>query len=148
MKGGDIKISNFGKITLIGIVILAGILLFAYFNRSNLPAQVNLSPETIQSPGTVQSPEAGNQIIYSDAGFSPKQITVKVGEKIEFMNNSSSNVQVNSAPHPTHELYPELNIGVIAPGESKSVSFTTTGTKTYHNHLNPSQNGQIVVTVS
>ena len=70
---------------------------------------------------------------------------MKVGESVEFVNNSSSNVQVNSAPHPTHELYPELNIGVIAPGETKSVTFTTAGTKTYHNHLNPSQNGQVTV---
>lgn len=101
--------------------------------------------QTNGTPQSVESPVAGSVITYSKNGFSPKQLTVKVGESVGFMNNSSSNVQVNSAPHPTHEFYPELNIGVIAPGESKSVTFTTTGTKMYHNHLNASESGQIVV---
>ena len=68
-----------------------------------------------------------------------------MGESVNFKNDSTGNVQVQSDPHPTHTLFPELNIGVIVPGESKSVTFTTTGTKTYHNHLNPSQKGEIVV---
>ena len=107
------------------------------------------------SGGTGQSQEqtqanevpipGANVVTYSDSGFSPNSITLKVGEKVEFKNNSSANVQVNSAVHPTHQLFPELNIGVIAPNETKSVTFTKAGTYKYHNHLNTSQTGQIVV---
>ena len=94
---------------------------------------------------TETAPVSGNLITYTDGGFSPAQVSVKVGDTVTFKNDSSSKVQVNSAPHPAHTQFPELNIGSIAAGESKSVTFTTAGTKKYHNHLNPSQNGTIVV---
>jgi len=84
-------------------------------------------------------------IIYSDSGFAPASINVKVGQSVVFKNTSSKAVRVNSAPHPSHTLYPELNLGSINAGESKSVTVTNTGTKKYHNHLNPSENGSIVV---
>ena len=90
-------------------------------------------------------PVSGNLITYTDSGFSPAQVSVKVGDMVTFKNDSKANIQVNSAPHPAHTQFPELNIGSIATGESKTVTFTTAGTKKYHNHLNPSQSGSIVV---
>ena len=90
-------------------------------------------------------PVSGNLITYTDSGFSPAQVSVKVGDTVTFKNDSKANIQVNSAPHPAHTQFPELNIGSIATGESKTVTFTTAGTKKYHNHLNPSQSGSIVV---
>ena len=135
---------NFRKAVLLGAVVSSAFILSAcglYGGSTNTgTGQTNGT-----TPEAVESPVAGNVIAYSGNGFSPKQLTVKVGESVEFVNNSSSNVQVNSAPHPTHELYPELNIGIITPGETKSATFTTTGTKMYHNHLSASENGQIVV---
>lgn len=106
------------------------------------------SDKTNQNQQTIEgqaSPTASAVISYTANGFSPAQVTVKVGQSVEFKNSADSNVQVNSAVHPTHELYPVLNIGVIAPGESTSVTFDTAGTYKYHNHLNASQTGQIVV---
>ena len=102
---------------------------------------------TGQAPTTEGSsvPDVANTITYSDTGFSPNPLNVKVGEVVTFNNTSNSVVQVNSAPHPAHNLYPVLNIGAINPGESKSITFTSAGTYKYHNHLNASQNGQIVV---
>src|SRR3989337_840598 len=90
-------------------------------------------------------PVSGNLITYTDSGFSPAQVSVKVGDTVTFKNDSKANIQVNSAPHPAHTQFPELNIGSIATGESKTVTFTTAGTKKYHNHLNPSQTGPMVV---
>ncbi len=91
------------------------------------------------------APAAANMITYSDTGFSPNPINVKAGEAVTLKNVSNNVVQVNSAPHPAHNLYPILNIGAINPGESKSITFASAGTYKYHNHLNASQNGQIVV---
>ena len=90
-------------------------------------------------------PVSGNLITYTDSGFSPAQVSVKAGDAVTFKNDSKASVQVNSAPHPAHTQFPELNVGSIAAGESKTVTFTTAGTKKYHNHLNPSQTGTIVV---
>src|SRR3990167_4711112 len=94
---------------------------------------------------TETAPVSGNLITYTDGGFSPAQVSVKAGDTVTFKNDSATSVQVNSAPHPTHTQFPEVNIGAIAPGESKSVKLTTAGTKKYHNHLSPGQNGTIVV---
>src|SRR3990170_3212486 len=94
---------------------------------------------------TETAPVSGNLITYTDSGFSPAQVSVKAGDTVTFKNDSKTTIQVNSAPHPAHTQFPELNIGSIAPGESKSVKLTTAGTKKYHNHLNPSQSGTIVI---
>lgn len=101
---------------------------------------------TVTGPSVSPSAQKGSLVIsYSNNGFSPNPATVKVSQAIEFKNDSGTDVQVNSANHPTHLLFPELNIGVIAPGESKSVTLTKPGTYKYHNHLNASQTGTIIV---
>lgn len=92
-----------------------------------------------------QSPITGNVISYTSSGFSPAALKAKVGDTVTIKNDSGSAIQVNSAPHPVHTDFPELNVGPIAPEESKTVTFTTAGTKEYHNHLNPVQIGKVVV---
>ena len=131
------------KGALIGAVVSAALILSAC-NLYKTPSGGTGQSQEQSQVSEVPIPGA-NVITYSESGFSPNPITVKVGEKVEFKNNSSANIQVNSAVHPTHQLYPELNIGVIAPNETKSVTFSKAGTYKYHNHLNTSQTGQIVV---
>lgn len=130
------KIITIGAFAVFGLV-LSGCNL--YKTQSNTPAT------SAEQQQTAQSGEASGTITYSDSGFSPSEVKVKVGESVTFKNDSADNVQVNSAPHPQHTQFPELNLGAIAPGESKSVTFTSAGTKKYHNHLNTSQFGTIVV---
>ncbi len=130
------------KILIVGTIGVSALVLAACTKTAGQStSNANQSPAAVGST----SPEAANTITYSDNGFSPNPINVKVGEAVTFKNASSSVVQVNSAPHPAHNLYPILNIGAINPGESKSITFTSAGTYKYHNHLNASQNGQIVV---
>jgi len=50
-----------------------------------------------------------------------------------------------SDPHPVHTDYPPLNLGTFFDGASLSLKFPTAGTYVYHNHLNPSERGTIVV---
>lgn len=133
---------DFKKLAVLGVIFSSAIILSA----CNLykTSSTNTNQESTPQQAT-ESPVGGNVITYSDSGFSPAQLKVKVGEAVQFKNDSTSSVQVNSAVHPTHTLYPELNIGSIAAGESKSVAFTQAGTYKYHNHLNASENGMIVV---
>lgn len=108
--------------------------------------KVTTSNQLQPAASTLSQDEIGaGVIVYSDGGFAPASVSVKAGQSVVFKNTSLRAVQVNSNPHPAHKLYPELNIGVINAGESKSLSFTAVGTKKYHNHLNPSENGSIVV---
>ncbi len=132
-----LKIQKFIILSAIG----ASALVLAACTKTSAPSSASNQAPAVSS----STPQVGNQITYTDSGFSPNPINVKVGEAVTFKNASNNVVQVNSAPHPAHNLFPMLNIGAINPGESKSVTFTAAGTYKYHNHLNASQNGQIIV---
>lgn len=133
---------NFKKIAIFGAVVSSALILAGCNLYKTSGGETGTGTTTEQ---TETAPVSGNLITYTDSGFSPAQVNVKVGDTVTFKNDSESTVQVNSAPHPVHTQFPELNIGSIAAGESRTVTFTTAGTKKYHNHLNPSQNGTIVV---
>lgn len=135
---------NFKKTAIIGTIISSALVLSAC-NLYKTPSGGGTGGTGTGGGQTETAPVSGNAITYTDGGFSPSQIKVKVGEKVTFKNDSKTTVQVNSVPHPVHNQFPELNIGTIAPGETKTVTFTTAGTKKYHNHLNAGQNGSIVV---
>ncbi len=85
------------------------------------------------------------KVTVTESGFSPETLTVKTGTEVTWVNNGGAAVQIASSPHPTHTDYPPLNLGVVQDGESVSLVFDQAGTYKYHNHLNPSQKGTLVV---
>ena len=88
---------------------------------------------------------AAATITYSNNGFNPSKTTVKAGDIVAIKNTSSGNMQFDSDPHPVHTDDEELNAGAVAPGQTVTFTVTTKGTFGYHNHLNPSDKGTIVV---
>lgn len=78
-------------------------------------------------------------------GYKPKTVTVKVGAKVVWTNKSGEVGDVSSAQHPTHLVYPPLNLGNFDDGASVSLVFDKPGTYKYHDHLNPSRFGTVVV---
>ena len=138
---------KFNKLKVIGLVGVLAIMLSACSTNQKQNETSGQNPDQNQLTEVSNATDEANSvvIIYSESGFAPASVTVKAGQSVVFRNTSSRAVQVNSAPHPAHTLYPELNIGVINVGETKSLTFTNTGTKKYHNHLNSSQKGTIVV---
>lgn len=87
-----------------------------------------------------------NVVTVTQSGFSPKSVTIKAGDTVTWMNSDSASHTVSSDPHPTHTLFPVLNkVGLINAGDKKSLQFTTAGTFTYHDHLNPSSTGSVTV---
>jgi len=86
------------------------------------------------------------QINYTDQGFTPPSIEIKVGETVRFTNMSATGMWVASNPHPTHTDYPALDAKkVIFRGEFYEFNFSKSGTFKFHNHTNSSQGGTIVV---
>ena len=86
-----------------------------------------------------------NNITYTNDGFKPSSITVKSGDKITVINSSNRDLEFESGPHPTHNENSELNLGEIKPGEQAAVTVTKTGTFDVHNHLNPSDQMEVIV---
>ena len=103
------------------------------------------NPSTSDSGKKDSDKKIAATITYSDSGYSPSTITVKSGDTIAIKNTSSSEMQFDSDPHPVHTDDEELNAGPVAPGQTITFTVTTTGTYGYHNHLNPSDSGTIVI---
>lgn len=93
------------------------------------------------------APQGGQVIAVSlkGSGFNPKDITVHLGDKIIWTNNSAKDATINSDTHPIHDLYPILNLGNFSPGQTLRIILREQGRFTYHNHLSPSQTGTIIV---
>ena len=85
-------------------------------------------------------------VTYTDQGFSPASVTVKAGNQVTFINQSSSSMWVASAVHPTHQALPGFDqLQGAARNGSYSYAFDQVGTWKYHNHLSPTQTGTVVV---
>ena len=93
------------------------------------------------------TPVETTTVTITSAGVSPKAIIVNAGAKIMFVNNDSRAHEPSSNPHPSHTQCPELNIGNLAPGQSRE-SGPTVGGRTcgYHDHLD-NTNGALQGTV-
>jgi plastocyanin len=105
----------------------------------------NKSNEASTSPGPSNTAKSSVTISYVKGGFNPASVTVKSGGTVTIKNDSSEQLEFNSNPHPVHTDNPELNVGSIAPGQSKTITVVKVGTWGYHNHLDPSDQGTIIV---
>lgn len=131
---------------MIGRIFLGMIILTALaFIITPKPQEKKL---TYRSPTVApQNPRATTHtVILNSKGFEPSIIKIKKGEVIIWTNKSGKEASVNSADHPTHKLFPVLNLGSFQDGQSVQARIFRTGELKYHNHLNPSQTGTITVT--
>ncbi len=107
------------------------------------------------SPSAAPSaPSAAKTIEITASGFSPSTLTIKAGDTVAFVNKDTTQHWPASAMHPIHTVYPETGgcIGSkfdackgLAAGETFEFTFTHVGSWKYHDHLNPSLWGTIVV---
>lgn len=77
-------------------------------------------------------------ITITSTGVSPSSVTVAPGSRVTFVNSDNRPHEPASDPHPTHGSCPPIDqIGFIAAGQSRtSGNLNTTGTCSYHDHLN------------
>lgn len=143
--------------TTVAVVVVLVLIVGGWFlTRPKQPTTPSPS-ETTQPPASTESAspssasegammkEDKNLVKVSATGFTPQNLTVKAGNTVTWMNGDTVDHIVNSAVHPTHQVYPPLNLGVIKSGDKTSLSFPTAGTYKYHDHLNPSATGSVTV---
>ncbi|OGG41210.1 hypothetical protein A2118_03080 [Candidatus Kaiserbacteria bacterium GWA2_50_9] len=122
-----------------------------------MPADDSSVPETVVKDGL----PTDVIVEYTDAGFSPASVTVPLGTYIVFVNQSSKNMWVASAMHPTHTAYSGTTLAQHcpdttgtafdeckgdAPGSSYSFKFNKAGEWKYHDHIDATKFGTIIVT--
>ncbi len=134
------------------IVIVAGAYLL-FWNTASAPS----TPAANNTNGTPAT------ITLTDSGFSPSSITVKKGQAVTWVNESTQAMWVASAPHPAHTGYDGASLnehcaaGYAGPapfdecaeaqtGGSYTFTFDKAGTWKYHNHLRVEETGTVIVT--
>jgi len=117
-------------------------------SESNNDTTANSSQSDVDDPDqTVSSEETvATTITFTNEGFMPSTVTVKKGTTVTVKNESNQRVQFSSDDHPTHRLNTEMNLDVLEPGESASFTAETVGTHGFHDHIDDSKTGTLVVT--
>jgi plastocyanin len=101
---------------------------------------------------TMPSPTpGGTTVVLTASGASPRQLTIRLGSRVRFINNDMRDHEMSSDPHPDHTDCPEINAaGFLRPGDERETeNFVIVKTCGFHDHLNPftqSLTGQITVT--
>ena len=121
------------------VVIFAGYLI--YKNQTAKVAKNSATANKTARP--TKAPEA--YVLLTKDGFEPKELKIKAGTRVIWTNNSGVSATVNSDNHPTHLLYPFLNLGTFSNSSSVQLIFDKAGTYSYHNHLNATQKGKVIV---
>lgn len=137
-----------------GVVVLVVVLVGYYFVKGyqsptrqtqNQPTAVETAAPTAIAT-TSGEVTAKATVDYTDSGFSPKSITVKVGDTVTWTNKSGGSMWVASNPHPVHtDLSGFDELGSAGSGETYSYTFTKAGNWKYHNHVNAGDGGVVVV---
>ena len=122
---------------LIALVVI-GIVIWKGHKHTTQPANKTVANQRAPLPKEVT-------VILTKNGFTPSQVTIKVGSAVRWINKSSAQETVNSDNYPTNQLHKELNFGVFNNDSSVVYTFTKLGTYGYHNQLHHTQEGKIIV---
>lgn len=136
-------------LVIIALIVVLGTFILLGNKNTNTPPSNNQS-ESIKSeasatPAAMETNIQIENVILGDLGFVPQNITVKAGTTMVWINKSGKAATVSSDDHPTHKLYPFLNLGEFPSSSSLQVVFDKAGTYSYHNHLNASETGTVTV---
>lgn len=149
--------SNKSKLVF-GIALLAvgiALLVWAVTGRNaEAPASESTAPSGTSQQTPVENPDepvSNDQsetavIVFTDDGFSPEELEVKVGTVVTVRNDSAGRVQFSSDDHPTHLENQGMNLRILNSGESATFTANEVGEWGFHDHLDDSHAGSLTVT--
>jgi len=83
---------------------------------------------------------------YTAFGFMPDPMIINMGDTVQFINDTEDPLQIASDPHPIHTDTPGLDSRTpLEKGESYQFTFNKRGETNYHNHLQPTEGGSIII---
>lgn len=137
-------------ITILIIVFVAGAAYFGfklYRSTKSEPTSVPEQKITVTAPQIAPAVSSKIWTIeYKDNKFIPSEVKIKKGDTVKWVNKSDMANWPASAFHPTHQVYPGFDaLKGLGKGESYSFKFDKIGSWKYHDHLDPSVTGVIVV---
>lgn len=141
---------------LIGLIVYGAIYYFAFYKKSgNKAYETPVQEENVDTSENMENQEEtrlSDEISVEDVvvtltntGFEPAEVNIAPGTAVIWVNQSGKTATVNSSPHPQHTDYDPLNLDQFKDGESLSFTFDAPGTYKYHDHLNSSHFGTVIV---
>ncbi len=155
------------------VTIVAMILILVggwwYFRQSPVPApaapDMAAAPEGVGAdamdgaPASTTERITGPTVHYTAAGFEPKEVTIEAGQKVTFVNDTSSRMWVASDEHPTHTGFDGSDrethcsgaytgptpFDQCQSGSTYTFVFTEAGTFPFHNHAASEHSGVVTV---
>ncbi len=112
----------------------------------SLPATITEGDSSAMLGHNMAGMQSMIKVKYTDKGFIPEKIEVTQGSMVEFVNESSTDMWVASAPHPSHTDLPTFD--QFKPTKKGSIYryvFDKKGVWTYHDHINASIGGIVTV---
>ena len=147
-KGGE-KMNSKLLLIIIALIVVFGAFISLGNKKTSTPSSTNqpdsMKSEVSTTPAAMEANSQVTNVILGDAGFVPKDIAVKAGTTVVWINKSGKAATVNSDDHPTHRLYPFLNLGEFPNSSSLQVVFDKAGKYGYHNHNNASETGTVTI---
>ena len=125
-------------------------------NNTNIPSGAQMEDGVIPEGPNANVPLSAT-VSYTGSAFSPATVTIRKGGMVTWSNNGSSPLWVASAQHPTHTVYAGDSLEEHCPdnaadsfdqcagGNSYSFIFNKTGTWRYHDDMNSTAFGSVVV---
>lgn len=114
---------------------------------TNSNANQNTNTPVVEEPTEPDGNDvAVFEVVYDGQVFNPSTVSVKTGDVVIFKNDSNGSFWPASGPHPQHSTYPEFDPKrAIGAGQTWQFKFTKVGSWSYHNHLNESATGKVIV---
>lgn len=126
------------------LLIFGGVAIVG-LNSQHSATNGSTSSNAASNLNAVQDKDVAATITYTGKDFEPNLATISANSTVRIRNRSVRVLQFVSDPYPTQSDEPELNVGTLNPGDSKTFYITQKGTWGYHNALDPSEIGQLVV---
>ncbi len=109
------------------------------------PTQTTLKDKKIAASTTTESTAKTYNIVVEKGVVSPASLEIKVGDSVIWTNKDATTLEIASDPHPTHTTLPELHSAGLPKDGTYTFVFSKAGTFGYHNHLNPTLKGTVIV---
>lgn len=87
-----------------------------------------------------------NEIGIDDAVFQPRNLVIARCDQLVFVNRGHVSHWPAFGEHPKHTIYPSFRERTLRPGESNAATMSVPGTYAFHDHLDESITGQVIVT--
>jgi hypothetical protein len=137
-KPQSARVGPFGKMIIISCAVLVIVLEVITLYAPNVWDKINIKFSTFTQPRYI--------IARENDGFYPRVMTIKIGEVVEFVSHIDQPMWPASDLHPTHDVYPDFDPKKpLFAGESFSFKFEKAGRWSFHDHLDSTKTGMIIV---